>query len=146
MHNQPLQDTRKKINNGGTSFHKTIWRRIMLTLHTKLPKAEFEKPPAIISKKICRKSGLLATNGCEHDLRGDASYYESFIDGTQPRTRCNIHTEYGTINMPKRFEGLVTDDSIYVLPSTAVVPIVPNVPTTSVDNNGTSPIIINTNN
>ena len=144
--NQPLQDTRRKINNGGTSFHKTIWRRIMLTLHTKLAKAEFEKPPAIITRKVCRKSGLLATSGCEHDLRGDASYYEYFIDGTQPRTRCNIHTEYGTINMPKRFEGLVTDDSIYVLPKDQVVPIIPNIPLDNTEVSETAQIIINTNN
>ena len=144
--NQPLQDTRKKINNGGTNFHKTIWRRIMLTTHASLPKAEFEKPASIITRKVCRKSGLLATNGCEHDLRGDASYYEQFIDGTQPRTRCNIHTEFGTINMPKRFEGLVTDDSIYVLPSTDTIPIVPNIIENNESTLGTSQIIINTNN
>lgn len=122
--NQSLQDTRNKINNGGTSFHKNIWRRIMMTVHTTLPDEKFEKPAAIISRKVCRKSGLLATEGCEHDLRGDASYIEFFIDGTQPRTRCNLHTEYGTINMPKRYEELITDDTLYITQNTQTVPII----------------------
>ena len=123
--NQSLQDARNKINNGGTKFHKNIWRRIMATMHTSLKEAEFEKPAAIISKKVCRKSGLLAHKGCELDPRGNAAYTEYFVDGTQPRTRCNIHTEQGTINMPKRYENLVTDDTQYVLPNTNVIPILP---------------------
>lgn len=122
--NQSLQDTRKKINNGGTTFHKTIWRRIMNTVHTTLPKVEFEKPPAIIARKVCRKSGLLATDGCDLDPRGKASYTEYFLDGTQPRTRCTLHTDKGTINMPKRYENLITDDSQFMTQNFEVVPII----------------------
>ena len=122
--NQSLQDTRKKINNGGTTFHKTIWRRIMNTVHTTLPKVEFEKPPAIIARKVCRKSGLLATDGCDLDPRGKASYTEYFLDGTQPRTRCTLHTDKGTINMPKRYENLTTDDSQFMTQNFEVVPII----------------------
>ena len=122
--NQSLQDTRKKINNGGTTFHKTIWRRIMNTVHTTLPKVEFEKPPAIIVRKVCRKSGLLATDGCDLDPRGKASYTEYFLDGTQPRTRCTLHTDKGTINMPKRYENLITDDSQFMTQNFEVVPII----------------------
>ena len=136
--NQSLQDTRKKINNGGTTFHKTIWKRIMMTIHSSLKEEKFEKPPAIISKKVCRKSGMLAAKGCELDPRGDATYTEYFVDGTQPRTKCNIHTEFGTINMPKRYEGLVTDDSQYVLSST--MPVIPEIPTT-VEETGSGVIV-----
>ena len=136
--NQSLQDTRKKINNGGTTFHKTIWKRIMMTIHSSLKEEKFEKPPAIISKKVCRKSGMLAAKGCELDPRGNATYTEYFVDGTQPRTKCNIHTEFGTINMPKRYEGLVTDDSQYVLPST--IPVIPEIPTT-VEETGSGVIV-----
>ena len=136
--NQSLQDTRKKINNGGTTFHKTIWKRIMMTIHSSLKEEKFEKPPAIISKKVCRKSGMLAAKGCELDPRGNATYTEYFVDGTQPRTKCNIHTEFGTINMPKRYDGLVTDDSQYVLPST--MPVIPEIPTT-VEETGSGVIV-----
>ena len=124
--NQSLQDTKTKVNNGGTSFHKDIWRKIMQTVHTSLKDTKFEKPAAIIQRKVCRKSGLLSTQGCEHDLRGDCTYTEYFIDGTQPRTRCNIHTSIGTINMPKKYIDQISDDTNYVTPNFDVVPILPD--------------------
>ena len=110
----------------------------MMTIHSSLKEEKFEKPPAIISKKVCRKSGMLAAKGCELDPRGNATYTEYFVDGTQPRTKCNIHTEFGTINMPKRYEGLVTDDSQYVLPIT--ITVIPEIPTT-VEETGSGVIV-----
>lgn len=124
--NQSLQDTKTKVNNGGTSFHKDIWRKIMQTVHTTLRDKKFEKPPAVIQRKVCRKSGLLAAEGCEHDLRGDCTYTEYFIDGTQPRTRCSLHTSLGTINMPKKYIDQISDDTNYITPNFDVVPVLPD--------------------
>jgi penicillin-binding protein 1A len=98
----------------------------MQTVHTTLKDKKFEKPPAIIQRKVCRKSGLLATEGCEHDLRGNCTYSEYFIDGTQPRTRCNLHTSLGTINMPKKYIDQISDDTNYITPNFDVVPILPD--------------------
>lgn len=125
--NQSLQDTKNKINNGGTSFHKDIWKKIMQTVHSPFKDPKFEKPAAIIQRKVCRKSGLLAADGCEHDLRGNCTYTEYFIDGTQPRTRCNLHTAQGTINMPKKYIDQISDDTNYLTPNFDVVPILPDV-------------------
>ena len=129
--NQSLQDTRKKINNGGTNFHKNIWRKIMSKVHANLKDPKFEKPPAIIQREVCKKSGLLATEGCKHDLRGNAAYTEYFVDGTQPRTRCNLHTQYGTINMPAKYKDQVSDDTKYVTPNFDTIPIIPDIPVVS---------------
>lgn len=142
--NQSLHDNRTGANNGGTNFHKNIWRKIMATVHTSLPNEEFTKPAGIISKKVCRKSGLLAGVGCEHDLRGDATYYEYFADGTQPRRKCDLHLDNGLMVIPKRYEDLKTDDSLYSVPNMDVVPIIPEIPgqiTNSGDAN-TSNIIV----
>ncbi|MBR3288605.1 MAG: transglycosylase domain-containing protein [Lachnospiraceae bacterium] len=125
--NQSLQDTKNKINNGGTSFHKDIWKKIMQTVHASFKDPKFEKPAAIIQRKVCRKSGLLATDGCEHDLRGNCAYTEYFIDGTQPRTRCGLHTALGTINMPKKYIDQISDDTNYLTPNFDVVPIIPEI-------------------
>ena len=125
--NQSLQDTKNKINNGGTSFHKDIWKKIMQTVHASFKDPKFEKPAAIIQRKVCRKSGLLATDGCEHDLRGNCTYTEYFIDGTQPRTRCGLHTALGTINMPKKYIDQISDDTNYLTPNFDVVPIIPEI-------------------
>lgn len=124
--NQSLQDTKKKINNGGTAFHKNIWRKIMQTIHTSLKDTKFDKPSGIIEKRVCRKSGLLASDGCKRDLRGDCTYTEYFVDGTQPRTKCNIHSQFGTINMPKKYADQVSDDTNYITPNMDVVPILPD--------------------
>ena len=129
--NQSLSDTRNKINNGGTNFHKNIWRKIMSKVHANLKDPKFEKPSTLIQRTICKKSGLLATDGCKHDLRGDATYTEYFIDGTQPRTRCNLHTQYGTINMPAKYKEQISDDTNYVMPSFDTIPILPDMPLTN---------------
>ena len=126
--NQSLQDTSKRINNGGTNFHKNIWRKIMEQVHKNLKDPKFEKPAGIISKTVCRKSGLLASDGCKLDLRGDCTYTEYFVDGTQPRTRCNIHSKYGTINIPNKYKELVTDDLKFMTPNFDTIPILPDVP------------------
>ena len=121
--NQSLEDKGKKINNGGTAFHKNIWRKIMQTIHASLKDPKFDKPNSVIQKTVCRKSGLLATEGCKHDPRGNAAYTEYFADGTQPRSRCNMHTAEGLLKLPKKYEELKSDDTLFMLPSNAVVPI-----------------------
>lgn len=122
--NQSLEDKKTNTNNGGTAFHKNIWRRIMQTIHSTLKDPGFEKPAGIIEKKICRKSGLLASPGCECDPRGNATYTEIFIDGTQPKKRCNFHNADGSINMPARFLEIPSDDTLYMKVETEVVPVI----------------------
>ena len=100
----------------------------MSKVHANLKDPKFEKPSTLIQRTICKKSGLLATDGCKHDLRGDATYTEYFIDGTQPRTRCNLHTQYGTINMPAKYKEQISDDTNYVMPSFDTIPILPDMP------------------
>ncbi len=122
--NQTLYNSKNKINNGGTSFHKNIWRKIMTDIHNEKEKKDFKKPNNIITRKVCRKSGLLATDGCTHDPRGDASYTEYFIDGTQPVKRCTFHSSNGTVNIPSIYQQLITEDSLYQDFSNMVVPVI----------------------
>ena len=100
----------------------------MTKVHANLKDIKFEKPESLITRNICRKSGLLATEGCKLDLRGDATYNEYFVDGTQPRTRCNLHTSLGTINMPAKYKDQISDDTAFVTPSFDTIPILPDAP------------------
>lgn len=78
--------------NGGTSFHKTIWKNIMTRVHENLPDPGFAIPESIETSVICRKSGKLAVNGvCDHDPRGNATYTEYFAKGTVPMEVCDKH-------------------------------------------------------
>ncbi|MDK2964586.1 transglycosylase domain-containing protein [Lacrimispora sp.] len=78
--------------NGGASFHKAIWRKIMTRVHEGKPDPGFPVPDSIETAQICRKSGKLAVTGvCTEDPRGNAVYTEYFAKGTVPTDVCNIH-------------------------------------------------------
>ncbi len=122
--------------NGGTSFHKDIWRKIMTRIHEGLEDPGFAVPDSVETAEICRKSGKLAIPGvCSSDPRGNATYTEYFAKGTVPTEMCNTHVratvcaETGLlpstncprstrirIALPAGEEGS-TDDSPYALPT-----------------------------
>ncbi|MCD8082342.1 MAG: transglycosylase domain-containing protein [Clostridiales bacterium] len=78
--------------NGGTSFHKDIWRKIMTRVHEGLTDTGFAVPDSVETTQICRKSGKLAVSGlCNCDPRGNATYTEYFAKGTVPTELCDVH-------------------------------------------------------
>lgn len=122
--------------NGGTSFHKDIWRKIMERVHEGLSDPGFAVPDSIETAQICRKSGKLAVEGvCDNDPRGNAVYTEYFAKGTVPTEVCDKHvvvtvcaasgmkpTEYCPekrskvcMSIPQDAEGS-TDDSAFGIP------------------------------
>lgn len=154
--NQRLKDG--NINNGGTSFHKDIWRKIMTRVHEGMPDKAFTVPESVEKADICRKSGKLAVSGvCSADPRGNAVYTEYFAKGTVPTEVCNNHvqatvcaesgqlaTEFCPNKVSRAFmvipsgETGETDDSVFGMPgvscqihtqsSTIVGPEFPSIP------------------
>lgn len=85
--NQTLSD------NGGTSFHKDIWRKIMTKVSEGSENIGFPVPDSVETAVVCRKSGKLPIPGvCENDPRGDSTYTEYFAKGTVPTEVCDHHT------------------------------------------------------
>ena len=85
--NQTLSD------NGGTSFHKDIWRKIMTKVSEGQQDIGFPVPDSVETAVVCRKSGKLPIPGvCDHDPRGDSTYTEYFAKGTVPTEVCDHHT------------------------------------------------------
>jgi len=128
--NQSLTD-----DNGGNSFHKDIWKKIMTKIHEGKVDTGFPVPDSVEQAVICRKSGKLAIPGvCSNDPRGDATYTEYFAKGTVPTEVCDKHstvtvcaesggipTEYCTelthkviMIVPESSEE--TDDSLFTYP------------------------------
>lgn len=123
-------------NNGGTSFHKDIWRKIMTRVHEGLEDPGFQPPDSVETAEICRKSGKLAVSGvCSNDPRGNAVYTEYFAKGTVPTEVCNNHvtvrvcsqsrwlpTAYCPSSVSRVFMSIPsgeeggTDDSRYAVP------------------------------
>lgn len=122
--------------NGGTSFHKAIWRKIMTRVHEGMSDPGFPVPDSVETAQICRKSGKLAVTGvCTDDPRGNAVYTEYFAKGTVPTEVCNNHvratvcsvshklpTPYCPVRTTAVFIALpsgdetATDDSKYAMP------------------------------
>lgn len=131
-------DSNQKLTaaNGGTSYHKDIWRKIMTRVHEGLSDPGFTVPDSIETAEICRKSGKLAVPGvCSEDPRGNAVYTEYFAKGTVPTEVCNNHIratvcsesgQLATEFCPNKTSGVfmsipsgetaVTDDSLVSLP------------------------------
>ena len=112
--NQSLNDTTTGEYNGGTSFHKDIWRKIMTRVHElkALPDKEFEVPDGIVEVQICRKSGKLPTSACRSDYRnsGNAVYTEYFDEDNVPTEECDHHNSWGGIIVPEEDRDKNTDD------------------------------------
>lgn len=68
-----------------------IWAAIMKDIHKDLPKVRYQKPNNITTASICRDSGLIATEECRNDQRGNRSYSEYFAKGTIPTKTCTSH-------------------------------------------------------
>lgn len=122
--------------NGGTSFHKDIWRKIMTRVHDGMDDPGFTVPDSVETAVICRKSGKLAIPGvCDEDPRGDATYTEYFAKGTAPTDLCDVHVRATVCSitgllpnsncpkatkirlaLPADAEG-TTDDSAYAMPT-----------------------------
>ena len=78
-----------------TNNAKKIWHAVMTRIHEDLkPTPFFSSTPAkIVTRKICKDSGKLATSLCEQDPRGSRVVEEYFIDGTEPDygDSCKVH-------------------------------------------------------
>jgi penicillin-binding protein 1A len=131
-------DNNQKLTsqNGGTSFHKDIWKKIMTRVHEELPDPGFTVPDSVTTAEICRKSGKLSVSGiCSQDGRGNASYTEYFALDNIPAEVCDKHVRVTVcsvsgllpsescpketairIAIPEDAEGS-TDDSSYAMPS-----------------------------
>lgn len=62
----------------------TLWSNVMKSVHKNLDGARFEKPSNVVTAKICRNSGKLATSKCS------STYTEYFVEGTVPK-QCDGH-------------------------------------------------------
>ncbi len=113
--NQSLSDAETGVYNGGTSFHKNIWKNIMTKVHEGLENTEFEQPEGIVEMNVCRKSGKLPHSGCYADYRSgsNAVYTEYFDIDNIPTETCDHHNLRGGIIIPEEDRGCHTDDGGY---------------------------------
>ena len=64
----------------------TIWGRVMRNVHGDLPNARFERPDGVVTARICKDSGCIATDECEN------TEVEYFAAGNVPK-QCEGHVK-----------------------------------------------------
>ena len=89
-----------------------LWARFMKVATATDKPQWYPVPPGVVSARICRISGKLAVDGCEHvpvittsgemETRSMA-YYEYFVRGTEPTETCDLH---GSPSILNRIVGL----------------------------------------
>lgn len=69
---------------GDSNPSKVIWSAVMKEVHSGLKSADFTKPSGVVSAKICKTTGKVATDKCS------STYTEVFASGTVP-SECDGH-------------------------------------------------------
>ena len=80
-------DNNHKLTSSETSFHKTIWKKVMSRIHEGLEVKDFEMSASVESVTVCSKSGKAPIPGvCDGYVRA-----EYFAVGTEPTEYCDVH-------------------------------------------------------
>ena len=82
----------EKINSGTKNPAALVWKQIMEEIHAGLEdKPFFEKPEDIVTVTVCSDCGLLATDICKRDVRGDRTYRTEIQKEAEPTEECTCH-------------------------------------------------------
>ncbi len=70
-----------------------MWRKVMERIHQELPNKSFNRVSSgLETVYVCADSGLLCTEACHADLRGDRQVAFTVVSGTAPTEYCTLHT------------------------------------------------------
>ena len=70
----------------------SLWRQVMEKVHADLPDKSFSKPSSgLTTVTVCADSGLLCTEACHADPRGDRAVSYTVASGTEPQGECTLH-------------------------------------------------------
>ncbi len=85
----------KELNGESKGICIRIWDDIMTRLHSRYilsgEAREFERSAEVITAEYCVDSGLLATDACRADPRGNRIEKGYFVKGSEPQERCGCH-------------------------------------------------------
>lgn len=78
----------------------SLWDGVMTEVHKGLESKYFSstRPEGVVAVTVCKASGLIPTEECKNDPRGDQTYTEYFVRGTVPTESCNCHVKVKICN------------------------------------------------
>ena len=65
----------------------------MKVAHSGLEYKDIEAPSGLVKASVCKDSGKSPTDLCYHDQRGSRVKTEYFIEGTEPKSVCDVHVK-----------------------------------------------------
>ena len=68
-----------------------LWRQVMSEIHADLSDPGFHSATGTTTVTVCLDSGMLASDACTHDLRGNRCRTVTVAADTAPTQRCNMH-------------------------------------------------------
>lgn len=82
----------EKITSGTKSPASLVWKQIMEEIHKDLEYRSFpEAPSNIVTLTLCSDCGLLATEACKNEARGDRTFEAEVQDSAAPTEECTCH-------------------------------------------------------
>ncbi len=93
---------------GGSGSAATLFGKVMNVVHSGLDYTDIEAPSGLVQAKVCKDSGKAPTDLCYQDQRGNRVKTEYFIEGTEPKSVCDVHVKV-TVNSSNN--KLATDNT-----------------------------------
>ncbi len=93
---------------GGSGSAATLFGKVMNVVHSGLSYTDIEAPSGLVQAKVCIDSGKSPTDLCYQDQRGNRVKTEYFIEGTEPKSVCDVHVKV-TVNSSNN--KLATDNT-----------------------------------
>ena len=88
----------ERVNIGGNPA-LNMWKLVMADLHRGLPDKQFSTPSGLKSVTVCKDSGLLATEYCKMDIRGNRLISDKVFASDVPSGYCDVHTKNSVITV-----------------------------------------------
>ncbi|MBR5708582.1 MAG: PBP1A family penicillin-binding protein [Oscillospiraceae bacterium] len=76
---------------GSSNPSTGLWKQVMERVHEGLETKEFPVPDDMVWTTVCIDSGMLATDACKHEIRGDHTMTLRMKRSEVPRSRCDCH-------------------------------------------------------
>ena len=94
-------NTPERVNVSGNPA-LNMWKLVMSDLHSGLADQQFTKPEGLKSVEVCKDSGLLVTDFCRQDIRGETDsrvISDTVFAEDAPTEYCNVHTESSVVTI-----------------------------------------------
>ena len=78
---------------GSSGSAASLFGKVMKVAHSGLEYKDIEAPSGLVKASVCKDSGKSPTDLCYHDQRGSRVKTEYFIEGTEPKSVCDVHVK-----------------------------------------------------